>query len=53
MNARNGLDGKVRDYFHDVSGRCSTLASANQVGDTLYLGSLTMSALCAFELGAR
>ena len=50
---RIGLDGSVREYFHDISGRCATLTSATPVGDTLYMGSLTMSALCALKLGAR
>ena len=48
-----GLDGAVRERYRDRSGRCYTITSANQVGETLYLGSLVSQAVCAFRLAAH
>jgi hypothetical protein len=45
-------DGHVIRSLHDPAGAlCHTLASAVQVGEVLYMGSLGTSHVCALELG--
>ncbi|MBT8141321.1 MAG: SMP-30/gluconolactonase/LRE family protein [Gammaproteobacteria bacterium] len=47
-----GLDmqGNVTHNFQDPDGKCSSITSVNQFGNTLYLGSLNMQAACTLEL---
>jgi hypothetical protein len=48
----SAADGHVMRSLHDPAGaRCHTLASAMQVGEVLYMGSLGTSHVCALELG--